>query len=102
MPSPEETARRKAMKNAARADERDRVRQSLPLPPERMKELFDFVDEKLSAGECDNSLRYTISFLDIHQFNAEPVIQWLQDAGGYCDCEVIMNAEEKFESAFPS
>jgi len=29
------------------------------------------------------------------------VLDWLQEAGGFCDCEVLANAEEKFLSSFP-
>jgi hypothetical protein len=102
MPTPEEQARRKSLKNAAREAERDSVRQGLPLSPAQMKELFDFVNERLAESECDHSLRHTMTYLDAHQIVSDPVSAWLRDAGGYFDCEVIMNAEEKFESAFPS
>jgi len=67
-----------------------------------MKELFDFVDEGLAKSNCDHTLRHTLSFLKAHNIPSEPVLQWLQNAGGYCDCEVIMNAEDVFNFANPS
>jgi len=29
--------------------------------------------------------------------NIDKVGVWLNNNGGYCDCEVLMNVEEKFE-----
>ena len=29
--------------------------------------------------------------------NIDKVEEWLHNNGGYCDCEVLMNVEEKFE-----
>lgn len=66
-----------------------------------MKELFDCVDERLAESSCDHTFRHTLSFLETHHINPEPVMAWLQQAGGYCDCEVIMNAEDVFDSAHP-
>lgn len=74
---------------------------SLPLSTAEMQALFDFVDEELCKGDCDNTLRYTIAFLEQKQLPKEQVITWLENAGGYCDCEVIANAEEEFKSSLP-
>jgi hypothetical protein len=42
-------------------------------------------------GECDGTLRRTKSFLrSIGRRNTE-VISWLEQHGGYCDCEVVLN-----------
>ncbi len=71
------------------------------MTPAQMKALFDFVDQRLSESECDHTLRHTIAFLDSQKVSEEPVLSWLEDAGGYCDCEVIANAEEKLESILP-
>src|SRR5215470_20453662 len=101
MPSAEERERRKAIKASLRSTEIERIRRSLPLQPAQMKSLFDFVDEELDEAECDHTLRHTLSFLERLQVSSEPVIAWLQDAGGYCDCEVLANALERFEFAFP-
>jgi hypothetical protein len=102
MPTPEETARRKALKQANRQAEREAIRSGLPLSPEQMRNLFDFVDEQLSSVDCDDSLRWTLAFLENGRLAVDPVVRWLQNAGGYCDCEVLANAEEKFLSAFPA
>ena len=67
-----------------------------------MKELFDFVDEGLAESDSEHTFRHTLRFLESHNISPEPVLQWLQHAGGYCDCEVIMNAEDVFDFANPT
>ena len=73
----------------------------LPLPPPQMRALFDFVDEHLQESDCDRSLRHTLAFIESQDVPEEPVLEWLREAGGYCDCEVISNAEEECESSLP-
>ncbi|HTC95325.1 MAG TPA: DUF2695 domain-containing protein [Terriglobales bacterium] len=102
MPSFEERQKRKAIKGSLKATEAGSVRESLPITAQQMKSLFDFVDEHLSDSECDHSLRHTLAFLESQGIPAEPVVPWLRNAHGYCDCEVLFNAEEKFNFAFPS
>jgi Protein of unknown function (DUF2695) len=102
MPSFEENQRRKAIKDSLKAAEAGGVRESLPITAQQMRSLFDFVDEQLSDSECDHSLRHTLAFLESQGIAPDPVVAWLRDAHGYCDCEVLFNAEEKFDSAFPS
>jgi len=100
MVSPEEHARRRVLKNAARQTERDQIRASLPVEPGKMRELFDFVDQQISATDCDDTLKHTLEFLGQEGLPAQPVINWLEGAGGFCDCEVLANAEDKFIFAF--
>jgi hypothetical protein len=101
LPSPEEIARRKALKQAARQAERDQIRSTLPIPPTQMRSLFDFVDQRLSETDCDGSLQQTLAFLGQRQLPVDPVIKWLESTGGNCDCEVLANSEERFLFACP-
>ena len=84
MRAPEETAKRKAIMQALRQEERDQIRLSLPISPELMRSLFDFVHEELSRVECDNRLTHTLAFLG-HALPVDAVVKWLEDAGGFCD-----------------
>jgi Protein of unknown function (DUF2695) len=102
MPSPEEAARRRALKQALRQTERDQIRSTLPLSPAQMRSLFDFVDQQLAEVDCDGTLQKTLVFLEKRRLPVDAVIMWLRNAGGQCDCEVLANAEEKFLLAFPS
>ena len=101
MPSPEEAARRKVLKQALRQTERDQIRCTLPLSPAQMRSLFDFVAEQLAEASCDGTLQKTLVFLEKQRLPVDAVIMWLRNAGGQCDCEVLANAEEKFLFAFP-
>ena len=74
------------------------MRQSLPLSPAALRELFGMVDAKVSAEGCDHSLRLTLAWLKRRKLEPEPVIAWLNEHGGYCDCEV-MNAVDTVEEA---
>ena len=57
-----------------REQQRDTERKSLPLPDADMERLFDM--------------------LDLDQIHA-----WLDQHGGFCDCEVLANSEEAWRFA---
>lgn len=43
---------------------------------------------------CDNTLRHTMAWLKAHYEPGqalEKVLAWIQEQGGYCDCEVMLN-----------
>ena len=70
---------------------------SLPMDKETFNELFDYLDERLGDG-CDHTINMTLDFLkDKEVKNIDQVVEWLNDKGGYCDCEVLANVEEMFE-----
>lgn len=71
---------------------------SLPVSQEIFQNLFDFLDGKLEEHDCDDSLKLTKQFLETNLVeNIDEVENWLKDNGGFCDCEVLYNVEEKFE-----
>ena len=45
--------------------------------------------------ECDGTLRLTQEFAEKHGLFFEHLAQVLGDMGGYCDCEVLLNAEPR-------
>lgn len=94
MPSKEEKLRRKAIMEELQRAERARAEAELPLPKPELKALFDFVDARLEAAGCDRTLAHTFAFLDERKLPREPVVRWLNEYGGYCDCEVIANVED--------
>ena len=70
---------------------------SLPMDKETFNDLFDYLDERLGEG-CDHTMTMTLDFLkQIEVKNVDEVVDWLNDKGGYCDCEVLANVEEMFE-----
>lgn len=97
---PEEKAKRHAIKQALRQAQRERFRAGLPLSPDLLRALFDFLDVQLSEVECDNTLKYAAIFLSERRLEAATVLKWLEGNGGFCDCEVLANVEEHFRDAF--
>ena len=65
---------------------------------EQVEDLFDFVAEKLDETECDHSRRYTQEWLDanIPEDEHNKVLAEIEDMGGFCDCEVLMNCYEDY------
>jgi hypothetical protein len=56
-------------------------------------ELFDYLNNKLSAGEnCDNTLRLTKAFAKQQRLDVDELTEELERCGGFCDCEVLLNA----------
>lgn len=71
---------------------------SLPMPEKLFRELFDYLDEQLGEQDCQDDLRFTEAFLNDCDCDAEEVLEWLEDHGSGCDCEVLANIEEQFDN----
>ncbi len=93
MPSKEEKKRRKALTDAAAKKLFDEKVSKMPISKEDLKELLDYLDRP-DPPPCDHTLKDTISFLDQKGLNKDSIIPWLNEYGGYCDCEVIYNVDE--------
>jgi hypothetical protein len=95
MPSKSEIERRKLLRRnaekAGHAEENARA----PMSAEQRNALFNYLDSALSAG-CDHTLRFTRHFLRAKGLQETPVVDWLQDYGGYWDCEVLANVEDRW------
>ena len=90
-----EVQRRKELRRVAEAKQRASEEAGLPVPKETLWALFDYLDESL-AGGCDHSLRLTEQFLISREIQPESVVPWLGECGGFCDCEVLFNVEERW------
>jgi hypothetical protein len=98
MPDKNEIERRKQIKKELREKAKLEFENSLPISRDKFTQLFDFLDEKLDEYACDDSLKLTNEFLLENKFeNVNVIKNWLQENGGYCDCEVLNNVEEMFE-----
>ena len=53
--------------------------------------LIKFLKSKLETTSCNHSLRFSIEWAEIEGYDPDYVIEFLNNRGGYCDCEVIMN-----------
>jgi hypothetical protein len=101
MTGKDEKARRKEILYSQREEKRRLVREGLPVSAPMMKALFDYIDEHLSSAECAHSLPHASEFIHTNRLPKEAIIAWLVKAGGYCDCEAIINAQELLEDAVP-
>lgn len=73
------------------------ARTRFPLPEDLLDDLFAAVTAVLEIVPCDHTLMLTRGWIAAHNVAAQPLIQWLEDHGGFCDCEVAMNAAHHFE-----
>lgn len=90
------------MKNKKLIDEYKKAQEkefedSLPMERPLFYELFDYLDDKLETIECKHDFSLTNEFLKAKNIESEKVIEFLEENGAGCDCEVIFNVEEKFE-----
>ena len=61
-------------------------------------QLFELLDAQLHERGCDHDLKLTEQILlNLCVKDVLSVLAWLEEQGGDCDCEVIMNVEQKFE-----
>lgn len=88
----------KQLKQLVKAQQNETFVSSLPISVSEFKSLFDYVDDKLENESCDDTLRFTEEYLTVHHLLVNDVIIWLNNQDGYCDCEVLANVEEKFNS----
>jgi hypothetical protein len=97
MPSTEEKQRRKELLQGVKTAAESSLQISLPVSASQLKALFDYLDDNLTEGGCDDTLRFTRQFTEIAQLPFESLKVWVEALGGYCDCEVLANVEEKVE-----
>ncbi|MEY8761868.1 DUF2695 domain-containing protein [Chryseobacterium tongliaoense] len=93
-----EKGHRKQIRNELRQKQQEEFEKSLPVERKRFEELFDYLDHTLEEIGCDDTHTLTTEFLKKNKvINIENVLNWLAENGGYCDCEILANVEEKFE-----
>jgi hypothetical protein len=98
MKSEDEKSRRKQLLKELKQKEKEAFISKLPAEIHLFTELFDYLDERLEEEGCDHTLQLTEDFLVDKNIDKDAVIKWLNDNGGYCDCEVLNNVEENFEN----
>ncbi len=101
MPNKDEKARRREILQGLRNEERQKRRDSFPASAVLLKGLFEFLDEMLQAQDCDDTLRLTRDFILRNDLQEKEVIEWLEENGGYCDCEALANVEPVVSDAVP-
>lgn len=88
--------RKRELKAVFKAKELETLEASMPLSKEELRGLFDYLDSEEASG-CDHTAKKTLSYLRSRSLDPERIVPWLQELGGYCDCEVLANVEQQFE-----
>jgi hypothetical protein len=94
----QEKSKHLLLKKAFKQQEKEKFVASLPMQVNDFLELFEDLDNKLVNTSCNHTLANTQNFLNKHRLPVQVVVSWLNEHGGYCDCEVLANVEEKFEN----
>ncbi len=81
-------------------EERERFIESLPATKDEIEDLFDYLDRRSQDESWVHNLRFTMQFLMERRLDMPRVMSWLNENGGYCDCEVLQNIETKWFEAF--
>ena len=87
--------RKRQLKAQFKAAQRTALEASLPIPLPELKGLLDHLDE--TAHTCDHTFYETTKFLVERGVDPARVLPWLQEHGGYCDCEVLANVESDLD-----
>jgi hypothetical protein len=78
-------------KKAWKHDERLRARAAFPLPDAELAELFEMLETELEEYGCDHTRRLTETWALSHSHSPNALSAWLDQNGGFCDCEVLCN-----------
>ena len=98
MPSKEEKRRRAQLVEAMVQKDTEEAIERMPISFTDLATLFDHLDEQMGERGCDHTPKMTKAFLENKNLNTEVILPWLEEYGGYCDCEVLANVEESWES----
>ena len=98
MPSKEEKRRRAKLVEAIAQEETAKAIERMPVTFNDLAGLFDYLDEQLVIEGCNHTPKMTIKYLESRNLKADYILPWLEEYGGYCDCEVLANVEESWES----
>jgi hypothetical protein len=96
MPTKEEKRRRSKLVTAIVQNETAKAIEAMPISFADLGALFDHLDTMLGEEGCDHTSRMTQVFLQKRKLDAVRILPWLQEHGGYCDCEVLANVEESW------
>jgi tetratricopeptide (TPR) repeat protein len=84
---------RKDLKRLAMLKEYGGQWQELNMSPNQLESLGTYLEGKIDAYGCDHTLTHTKEWLDenIPKSKKSKVTRAMQNQGGFCDCEVLMN-----------
>jgi hypothetical protein len=93
-----EKEKRNTLKKSYKTNEREKILSNLPVSLELLKSLFNWVGNQLEKQDCDQTFKFTQNFIEQNNLPEDTLLEWLQNQGGYCDCEVLGNVFEQFDN----
>ncbi len=84
---------RSTIKRMLREKEQKELLDRLPVSMETLKELVFYLEDQIEgAGRaCDHSTAMAEKWMSARRIEASPLLAWLDDIGGHCDCEIVLN-----------
>jgi len=92
-------AQKRALKQQARNQERRVFLNAMPMTLEQAMALIEALDARLMREACDHTHLMTTGWCSQQGLDANVVVDWARDHGGYCDCEVAANLADPIEDA---
>ena len=93
---------RKAKLKAWKANERARERAAFPLDDARLVTFFARLEVLFDSEGCDHTPRSAMRTMDelaLADEEANALMAWCNDHGGFCDCEIAGNAQGHWREA---
>ena len=93
MERPDKSARKARLK-AWRESENQKARSLYPLANLRLEEFFGALESLRSEHGCFHDLRHSLQVIESMGLSGpetECLLDWCNDHGGYCDCEIAGN-----------
>lgn len=91
MAANDEKARRKALKDAYLRAQQEASAVLMPLDRTQLVSLLDHVEAAVASKGCDHTRGATDAWAVQHGVALDRLHDGLDEYGGFCDCEVVMN-----------
>jgi hypothetical protein len=93
MASKGEKAERKRLKDEYLRAQQEASAARIPLDRAQLEALLDHVEAAVEASGCDHTLAATETWAAREGIDLERLHEGLEEYGGLCDCEVVMNVD---------
>jgi hypothetical protein len=93
MAAKDEKARRKQVKDQYLRNEHAEHAAKMPLDRDQLQSLLAHVEDRVERDGCDHSRRATDAWAAANDLDLDQLHTGLEEYGGYCDCEVVMNVD---------
>lgn len=87
---------KKAMKKAFKEKAMNDFKESLPIKDIEFLPLFEFLENELDENDCSGDFALLEKYCKEKKIDFSTLSAWLREHGGFCDCEILGNIEERF------